>query len=617
MTVNVIKPPLNRLDLAPPDVELDRRPDGTILMRSPLALPESPRATGVYLEQWAQRTPEAVFLAERPSGDGGWREISYAATLGHTRALAQALIDRRLGPESPVMFLSDNSISQALLTMAGHHAGVPVVPVSPAYSLLSEDFGKLRRIVDLTNPGMVFAEQGGPFARALTTVDFGNAEAVVASDVPTSATRFEALLNTAPTQAVDDAFAAMGPDSIAKILFTSGSTGTPKGVINTQRMMTANQEQILALWPFLADAPPVIVDWLPWSHTFGGNHDFNMVLRNGGCLYIDTGKPAPGRFEPSLRNLGDIAPTLYFNVPRGFEMLIPHLESDDGFRDHFFSRLDAMMYAGASLPPNLWNRLEDLSVAARGERVRIFSAWGTTETAPMATRVHYDIDRAGLIGLPAPACEIKLIPHAGSLEVRARGPNITPGYWRRDDLTAAAFDEEGFYIAGDAVRFADPDKPAKGLAFDGRIAEDFKLTTGTWVHVGHLRLQAISAADPIIQDCVVTGHDRDFVGLLVFPDLAACRALCPDLGPEAPAKVILADSRIRDRLRTGLTAHNQANPASSTRLCRAMLMAEPAGIDRGEITDKGYINQRAVLTARADLVDRLHGGEDAGVIVID
>ena len=617
MTTDVAKAPFNSLDLAPPEVTVERRSDGSILLRSPLSLPPPPRAIGIYLEHWAARTPDAVFLAERTIGPDAWRELGYAETLKHTRALAQALLDRRLGPDCPVMFLSDNSIAQALLTLAGQHAGVPVVPVSPAYSLLSEDFGKLRQIVELTTPGLVFAEQGGPFARVLSTVNFGAAEIVVATDAPASATRFDTMANTVPSSAVDDAFAGVGPDTIAKILFTSGSTGTPKGVINTQRMVTVNQEQILALWPFLANRPPVIVDWLPWSHTFGGNHDFNMILRNGGSLYIDTGKPAPGRFEPSLRNLAAIAPTLYFNVPRGFEMLIPHLEADSALRDHFFSNLDVMLYAGASLPPHLWNKLEVLSVAARGDRVRIFSAWGTTETAPMVTRVHYAIDKAGLIGLPAPEAELKLIPRGGTLEIRVRAPNITPGYWKRDDLTEAAFDDEGYYLAGDAVRFADPDDPAKGLAFDGRIAEDFKLTTGTWVHVGQLRLKAIAAAEPVIQDCVITGHDRDFVGVLIFPNLGACRALCLDLGPEAPTETVLADSRVRAALRAGLAGHNKAHPNSSTRLRRALLMPEPAGIDRGEITDKGYINQRAVLTARADLLARLYDESDPDVIAVD
>ena len=616
MTVN--KAPFNRLALAPAGVDVARRDDGTIILTSRTALPEPPRAIGVWLQHWAKHTPEATFLAERADGGAGdWVRLTYAEALVSARAIGQALLDRGLGPSRPVMILSDNSLNQARLTVGAMHVGVPVVPVSPAYSLLSQDFTKLRHIVGLTTPGLVFAETGGPYARALDGVDFGAAEFAVALDSPSGATEFADLAATGPTEAVDRAFTATGPDTLAKILFTSGSTGTPKGVINTQRMMTTNQEQIAAVWPFLGQRPPVLVDWLPWSHTFGGNHDFHTILRNGGCLYIDAGRPAPGRFEPSLRNLREIAPTLAYNVPIGFELLIPHLEADPVFRDHFFSELDVIFYAGASLPPHLWGRLEDLSVAARGERVRMLSSWGTTETAPAATRVHYPIERAGVIGLPLPGTELKLVPRADTLEIRARGPNISPGYWKSDALTKAAHDEEGFYIAGDAVRFADPDDPSQGLVFDGRLAEDFKLTTGTWVQVGNLRLKAIAAADPVIQDCVVTGHDRDFIGLLAFPNLAACRGLCPDLPEDAAAGAVLAHPRVRAALIAGLGAHNTALPASSTRIRRVLLMPTPARIDAGEITDKGYINQRAVLIERASAVERLYAGGEPEVVEIE
>ncbi|MDG2285599.1 MAG: feruloyl-CoA synthase [Alphaproteobacteria bacterium] len=615
--MTVAKPPFNQLDLAPVGVDVERRDDGSIVLSSRTVLPEPPRATGIWLEYWATRTPDATFLAQRvDDGAGDWRRLSYGEALQSARTLGQALLDRGLGTSRPLMFLSDNSLAQACLTLAALHVGVPIVPVSPAYSVLSWDFAKLRHIVGLTTPGLVYAETGGPFARALETVDFRDAEIVVAVDPPAGATRLDDMNATKPSDAVDKAFQAVGPDTLAKILFTSGSTGAPKGVINTQRMVTTNQEQIAAVWPFLNNRRPILVDWLPWSHTFGGNHDFNTVLRNGGCLYIDTGKPAPGRFDASVRNLREIAPTLAYNVPRGFEMLIPHLESDPAFRDHFFSELDVIFYAGASLPPHLWARLEDLSVAARGERVRMLSSWGTTETAPAATRVYYPIERAGVIGLPLPGTELKLVPRADTFEIRARGPNIAPGYWKNEALTKVAYDEEGFYIAGDAVRFDDPADPEKGLIFDGRLAEDFKLTTGTWVQVGNLRLQAIAAADPVIQDCVVTGHDRDFIGLLAFPDLAACRALCPDLASDASTATILADHRVRETLASGLARHNAARPASSTRIRRVILMETPARIDEGEITDKGYINQRAVLMERAAAVEKIYTDDDPMVVEI-
>ncbi len=612
------KPPFSRLSLAPADVRAEHRADESIILRSPIPLPVAPRAVGVWLEKWAQRTPEATFIAERgPDGAADWIRLSYGAALRSARSVGQALLDLGLGPSRPVMVLSDNSLAQAQLTLGALHVGVPVVPVSPAYSLLSQDFEKLRHIVALTEPGLVFVEHGGPYGRALRAVDFQGARVVAAHEPPPGAAEFSEMLATVPDADVDHAYAATGPDTVGKILFTSGSTGVPKGVINTQRMMTVNQEQIAAVWPFLEERPPVLVDWLPWSHTFGGNHDFHTILRNGGSLYIDAGRPTPGRFEPSLRNLKEIAPTLAYNVPRGFELLLPHLEADRDFRDHFFSRLDAIFYAGSSLPPHLWRRLEDLSVAARGERVMMFSSWGTTETAPAATRVHYAIEQAGIIGLPLPGTELKLVPRAGTLEILARGPNITPGYWKSDAITRAAFDEEGFYIAGDAVRFADPADPAKGLVFDGRLAEDFKLTTGTWVQVGNLRVKAIAAANPVIQDCVVTGHDREFVGLLAFANMEACRALCPDLALDAPDEVVLTNARVRAAVRSGLAGHNAEAPASSTRIRRVLLTATPPQIDAGEITDKGYINQRAVLTARAGAVTKIYTDNDPDVLVID
>ncbi len=608
-----------KLALAPADVNVQTRTDGAILMTSPLVLATPPRAVGLWLETWANRTPEALFLAERGPGDGAtWRRLTYGECLQRIRSVAQALLDRGLGPNRPVMILSDNSVNQAILTLAGLHAGVPIVPVSPAYALQSTDFEKLKGIVALMSPGLVFAENGDAFERALALVDFGSAEITIATAVSDQATAFDTLLDTAATATVDAAFARIGPDTVAKILFTSGSTGTPKGVINTQRMLTVNQEQIIALWPFLKSRPPILVDWLPWSHTFGGNHDFNMVLRNGGSLYIDAGRPTPGQFGPTLANLKTVAPTLCFNVPRGFDLLVPYLEADAGFRDHFFSNLDVMFYAGASLPQTLWDRLQTLSIAARDEPVAIFTSWGTTETAPMSTRVHYPVERAGVIGLPAPSTELKLVPVDGRLEIRVRGPNVTPGYWKRDDLTQQAFDAEEYYIAGDAVRLVDPDDPSHGLLFDGRIAEDFKLSTGTWVQVGQLRLDVISATAPLVQDCVLTGHDSDFVALLAFPNLEACRALCPDRPASSPAATVFADQRVRTALQAGLARHNAAKPGSSTRIARALLLADPAAIDAGEITDKGYINQRAVLAGRSHLVTRLHAGPpDDTVIVVD
>ncbi len=407
------------------------------------------------------------------------------------------------------------------------------------------------------------------------------------------------LVGTYPGKTLEDAAAAVGPDTVAKVLFTSGSTGMPKGVKNTQRMLCSNQQAIRQLWPFLEDRPPVIVDWLPWSHTFGANHNFNMILFNGGTLYIDGGKPAPGLFGTSISNLRDVPATMYFNVPAGYALLIPHLQRDPDLRDIFFRELDVLFYAAAALPQKLWQELEELSIAARGERVRMLSAWGSTETAPMATTVHFTIEEAGVIGLPAPGTEVKLAPVGSKTELRVKGPNVTPGYWRRPDLREEAFDDDGFFKMGDAGRLADADDPSRGLVFDGRLAENFKLSSGTWVHAGDLRVAAVAVCAPVVQDAVLTGHDRDEIGLLVFPNMAACRALVPEATDTTPAEDLVVHSAVHEALAAGLKAHNDRSPSGSRRITRVLLMTDPPNIDANEITDKGYLNQRAVLGSNA------------------
>ncbi|HMM55829.1 MAG TPA: feruloyl-CoA synthase [Candidatus Desulfobacillus sp.] len=590
---------------APPQIDVERRADGSQLLRSPRSLQPFARCLGEHLERWAREAPERTFLAER-AGEG-WRRVSYAEALAEARAIGAALLARGLSAERPVMVLSDNAVDHALLMLGAMYVGVPVAPVSPAYSLMTKDFARIRAIVAMIAPGLVYAADGAKFAAVLKAVDFGGAEIVLGANPPAGlrASAF-AELRAAPGREVDAAFAALEPDSVAKILFTSGSTGEPKGVINTQRMLCSNQQAISQVWPFLAATPPVIVDWLPWNHTFGGNHNFNMVLHNGGTLYIDEGKPAPGLVEKTVANLRDVPSTIHFNVPRGFDALIPYLERDAALRKTFFSELQMIFYAAAALPQNLWRKLEALSLQEHGRPTVMVSAWGATETAPMVTTVHFHIDRAGVIGLPAPGSEIKLVPNQGKLEMRVRGPNVTPGYWKRPDLTAEAFDEEGFYRVGDAARFADPADPAKGIEFDGRVAEDFKLMSGIWVHVGALRVKALEMLAPVALDIVVAGHDREEIGFLVFANAAGCRGLCPDLPAEAPLEKVLADARVVTHVRAGLERLRQEGGGSSTYATRALLMAEPASIDANEITDKGYINQRAVLARRAALVERLY-----------
>ena len=568
---------------APAEVDLEKRADGALILRSPQKLGPYARCITEWLMQWSDRDPSRLFLAER-KGEA-WRRISYREAYGAVRRIGQALLDRGLGAEKPVAILSDNGIDHALLALGAMHVGVPAAPVSPAYSLMSKDFGKLKAIFELLKPGLVYAAEPEKFGPAL--------EAVEASSTPVAE-----LLETNPGSTLEREHGRVGPDTVAKILFTSGSTGMPKGVVNTHRMLCSNQQSLAQAWPFVEDQQPVLVDWLPWNHTFGGNHNFNMVLRNGGTLYIDGGKPVPGLVEATVRNLKQIAPSLYFNVPRGYDLLLPFLERDAELRRNFFRNLQVLFYAAAALPQNLWDRLLRLArEEKRGGDFAMLSAWGSTETAPLATSVHFQMTRPGVIGLPIAGCELKLTPFGGKLEVRVRGPNVTPGYYRRPELTSAAFDEEGFYRIGDAVKLADADDPAKGIVFDGRVAEDFKLSTGTWVNVGMVRVKLIAAADPLVQDAVITGHNRAEVGALVFLSAAA-----KELKPE----------EVRSRLSAAL-GRLKADGGSSMHPVRLFVLAEPPSIDANEITDKGYMNQRAVLERRAALVEQLYTGGE-GVI---
>ncbi|MEM1046420.1 MAG: feruloyl-CoA synthase [Pseudomonadota bacterium] len=592
--------------------------DGAFVLSADDPLRAYPETLQAHLDRWASETPESWFLAERNAA-GDWAPLTYSEARSKGRAIASGLLRRGLTADTPIMILSDNSIDSALLQFGALYAGIPFAPVSPAYSLLSQDFQKLHHIRALLEPALVFARDGTMFARAIGALGLDDTRVVVSVNPPEgrSVAAFADLIDAAPDNArVDAANAAVDGDTIAKILFTSGSTGEPKGVINTHRMMCSNQQAIAQMWPFLERRPPVILDWLPWNHTFGGNHNFNLVLRNGGTLYIDAGKPVPGLVERTIANLRDVAPTLYFNVPRGFDMILPALESDPAFRDFFFSELDLIFYAAAALPQSAWERLEALSVAARGHALPMTSAWGSTETAPLATSAHFPLDRAGIVGVPAPGTEIKLLPNGDKMELRIRGPNVTPGYYRRPDLTRAAFDADGFYMIGDAGCLADETDPSRGLVFDGRVSEDFKLSTGAWVNTGALRIAVVSAGAPVIQDVVVAGHDRDEIGVLVFPNPGACAALA-GCAPETPLADLIAHPNVRNKLIAGLSDFNARSTGSKSRISRAVMMAEPAQIDANEITDKGYINQRAVLDRRSALVEALYDGdEDCGVIVL-
>jgi feruloyl-CoA synthase len=610
--------PLRPVRLGTPQVTVDRRADGSILLRSPQPLGSYPDKLTQRLEHWAKAAPDRVFLAQR-GPDGGWRKLTYAQALAQVRAVAQSLLQRDLSPDRPIAILSGNDLEHAVLGLAAMMIGVPYAPISVPYSLMSSDFGKLKSIVKDLTPGLVFTANGAPFAKAIEAAVPPGVEIVTVANAPGSrkATPFAELLTSTATAAVDAAHAKVGPDTIGKFLFTSGSTGMPKGVINTQRMLCANQAMIRASLAFVGDEPPVLVDWPPWNHTFGGNHDFGMVLDNGGSFYIDEGRPLPGAIEATARNLRDIAPTIHLNLPKGFEMLLPFFRSDAALRENFFSRLKVLFYAGAGLAQHVWHELQQMAIATTGQRIIFLSSLGSTETAPAALSRTWESELPGNIGLPMRGVELKLVPKDGKLDARYKGPNITPGYWRRPDLTADAFDDEGFYKMGDALKFADPADPIKGLVFDGRLAEDFKLDSGTWVSTGALRAQLIDQCAPLVRDAVIAGADRNDITALVFPDVEACRTSA-GLSRDAAPGVVIGDTKLRDEFRRRLIALARLSTGSSTRICRVILMEEPPSFDAGEATDKGSINQRAVLTRRAALVEELYGKPlSARVISID
>jgi feruloyl-CoA synthase len=608
--------PHTALRLAERNLLMERRADGAVLLRSGTPLAAYPKQVGEDLRAAAARFPERVFLAERGPG-GAWVELTYGEARAKADAISQWLLDHGHGPANPVAALSDNSIAFGLLMLGAMQVGIPFLPVSPAYSLMSKDYAKVKYVCDRFTPSLIYVETLAPFAPALKSAApkaqlvARNSAGEIAGVVP-----FAELVAAKPGRAVDEAFAKVDPDAPAKILLTSGSTGFPKGVINTQRMMTASMTQCGQAWPFLYDRPPVLCDWLPWNHTFGSNFCFNAALRFGATFYIDEGRPIPGRFAATLKNLRETKPTILLNVARAYDFLLPEFEKDEAFARAVFENLDMIFYAGAGLPQNLWDRLEAVAIKVRGKRIPILTSLGSTETAPPAVICHWPMDVTGSIGLPLPSLEAKLVPSGDKTEIRFRGPNITPGYYRDPERTKEAFDEEGFYKIGDAVKWADPGNPELGLLFDGRVAENFKLLTGTWVAAGMLRLDVLSATAPLLQDAAVTGVDQEWVGLLAFPNIAACKAA---IGPEAESlspDAIVRHPKLHAALKTKLGTYNVAHPGSSQRVARVLLMAEPPNIDAGEITDKGYLNQRAILARRAALVERLYSetvGEDVVV----
>ena len=576
------------------------------------------------LAHWAREVPDRTLLAwqrvpiESETVERSFERLTYGEALEKVRCLGQALLDRELSAERPLVILSGNSVEHLLLALAAQHVGVPYAPISPAYSLVSTDFSALKHIIELLSPGLVFVSGVARFARALDATLGSDVEVVDAVAQTESRhvaggrqTRsFDSLVSTTPTSAVDRRHVSISRDDIAKILFTSGSTGTPKGVVNTHRMVCSNQQMILQTLPFLGDAPPVLVDWLPWHHTFGGNHNVGIVVYNGGSLYLDEGRPMPGAFDESVRNLREVAPTLYLNVPKGYEELVRAFHQDGALAAKFFAGVQVLFYAAAGLAQNVADDLQEVAVAACGERLILVTGLGSTETAPMAICRPWASELSSAIGLPVPGVEVKLVAAIAEpgekLEIRVRGPNVTPGYWRQDALTREAFDDEGFYCMGDAARPVDPRDLSKGLIFDGRIKEDFKLSTGTWVSVGPLRARVIAHFTPYVRDAVIAGHDRDEAGLLIVPDVDACRALCPDLAPSSPRSEVIRHASVHDRVRELLITFAAGATGSATRLRRAILLEEPPSLDAGEVTDKGSLNQRTMLCCRQSLVEDLY-----------
>ncbi|HEX3809634.1 MAG TPA: AMP-binding protein [Rhizomicrobium sp.] len=603
-------PPFRELALKPPSIDVERKADGTIYIGSRYPIENMPRSIAHLLEEKAAKHPERNYIAERtPQSDGklgDWRYITYGDANAQADAVAQALLNRGFDQSTPLMILSGNSIAHAVMMLGAMKAGVPVAPVSVAYSLMSGDHGKLRHVFETSKPKMIFAEQGPYYARALGSLPLDGVEIVTVVPIPDrQTTSYADLIATPVTAAVQKSLEAVGHDTVAKYLFTSGSTGMPKGVVQTQGMMCAvlaAQDSLRTDDPEAAE-PPQNLEWMPWNHISAGNIQFNRNLYDGGTAYIDAGKPLPGMFDETIRNLREISPLTFGSAPIAFGWLADAMERDADLRDRFFAKMKLVGYGGATMSQDIYERLQALSVASTGFRIPITTMYGATETQGI-TVVHWITERVGLVGLPLPGITLKLVPNGTKLEVRVKGPTVTPGYLNRPDLTKAAFDDEGFYSLGDAVKFVDESDPSQGLVFDGRVTEDFKLHSGTWVSAGTLRAAAVAAASPLIQDCVVCGQDKEFVGILAWPNITATKEISGD--PSKSPQEAAASDEVREFVRAKFVDYNKDQPGTSARIRRVILMLEPPSIDGHEITDKGYINQRATLERRTKLVDALY-----------
>ena len=600
--------PFRPIRLGSMEAIVERRSDGSVVYELKEPLEPYPIRLTERLEHWANVTPDRALLARRTPDGKSWESLTYRQAFDGACALGQALIDRGLSPARPLMILSDRSFEHALFALAALHVGVPYVPVTPAYSLLSQDFSKLRQLAAVCTPGLVFADDGALYGRALREV-FSDVECVVVGPVPEgrAASRVVEWLSTRVTADVERAYDAVGPDTIGKIMFTSGTTGAPKGVMYSQRMLCSNRQQVAQVFAFLQDGPPDLIDWLPWHHTFGGTHNFGMVLYGGGTYYMDPGKPTPEGIGPTVQALREVAPVVYLNTPQGLASLIPHLRADRALRETFFSKLALIYYGGASLPAYIWAQLDELAMRTIGQRVLIMSGLGCTEAGPTPMSAAWDPRREAIAGLPVPGVKVKVVPIGSKLEIRYCGDCVTPGYWRDPERTAASFDEEGYFCSGDAATFIDPQRLELGLRFDGRIAENFKLSSGTWVNVAEVRLHAMNVFGPYARDVVVAGADRDYLTAIVFPDIEACRALCDDLRDPTPDVDHIVKSRgVLAFFQAGLDQIATRAGGSSTRIRRIVLETEQPTIDNGELSAKSAVSQRNVLARRRNVVDELY-----------
>jgi feruloyl-CoA synthase len=603
-----------KLTFPPQEIDVETRDDGTLILRSPLKLEKSEVNVGNKFRKTCEQFPENIWLAERD--DGGWRKLSYKNALQSINSISQYLIDKGLNQNKAIMILSGNSINHALLNVAGLCSGVPVAPISIAYSLMSSDYAKLKHCFELVNPGLIFVEDGVMFEKALQQLPLDNIT-VVCSINPVARYKmelFKDILTIVPGEKVEEVYNSVTSEYVAKYLFTSGSTGMPKGVINTQKMLCVNMQQAQQVRPHEL-GETIVLDWLPWNHTMGGNHSFNGVFWTGGTMYIDGGKPVPALFSTTVDNLKKISPTYYGSVPAGLALLLEHLKIDLTLRKTFFKNLMYIAYGGASLPEEVWYGIRDLAKKTTGREIELLCGWGATETAPLATSTYFKIDKPGNIGLPVPGMEIKMVPVGNKMELRVKGPNVTPGYLKRDDLTEKAFDEEGFYLIGDAGRLVDPSDPSRGIDFDGRVVENFKLLTGTWVDVGSLRLAVVNSCAPLFQDGLVTGHDKNYLGFLAWPNMEACKKF---IDQEIETHEILEHPLLKEEIKKRIMVHNKNFPGSSTKIKKLILLSTPPSFDNNEITDKGYVNQSSALAARENLVNKLYddSSNDEEVIVI-